>query len=152
MDDELLGQSRVDEPHEEIRRIGLRHRTAERIEQAVSDEVGIFGREDDGEQLLLEAECRHAERDGHEQTFHDGCPQHVEVVPKRLSVRIRRHRLLSLLRIVLGLFLDIVHSLLERTDAFAQSFHQFGNLLAAEEQQHDQCDQQHFLHAQTADK
>ena len=69
VDNELFGQSRVDEFHEKIRCTGLRHQTAERIEQAVGNEVGIFGCEDDGEQFLLETECRHAEHNGHEQTF-----------------------------------------------------------------------------------
>ena len=44
-----------------------------------------------------------------------------------------------------------IPSLNERTP-LADTFHQFGNLLAAEEQQYDQRDQQHFLHTDTANK
>ena len=48
--------------------------------------------------------------------------------------------------------LDIKIYVVEGTNAFADPFHQFGNLLTAEKQQHDQCDQQHFLHTDTANK
>ena len=89
MNDELLGQSRVDELHEKIRCAVLRHQTAKRIEQAVGNEVCIFGREDNGKQFLLEAEYRHAEHTGHEQALHDSRPQHVEVTPKNcLSISV----------------------------------------------------------------
>lgn len=58
------------------------------------NEVCIFGREDDCEQLFFEAECCHAEHDGHEQALNDSRPQHVEMFPERLFVRISRHPLI----------------------------------------------------------
>ena len=44
---------------------------------------------------------------------------------------------------------DIVESILEALDTLAKAAHEFGNLLAPKEQQHDQGNQQNLLHAQT---
>jgi hypothetical protein len=45
--------------------------------------------------------------------------------------------------------LDLVHAILETSDAFTQSFHQFGNFFASEQQKYDQYDGYDFTRADT---
>lgn len=60
--------------------------------------------------------------------------------------------LLLLLVLVVGFVCFAVHSVLEAADAFAESFHQFRDFAAAEEEQDDEAYQQEFLHADATDE
>jgi hypothetical protein len=44
--------------------------------------------------------------------------------------------------------LDFVHAILETSDAFTQSFHQFGYFFAPEQQKYDQYDGYDFTRAE----
>lgn len=45
------------------------------------------------------------------------------------------------------IFFYLLHAVLEALDTLAKTIHELGNLLPAKQQQYDECDDNHLLHA-----
>ena len=84
MDEELLGQSGIDELHLEAAEGLSAPQAAQAGEKAVGDETGILGGKDNGKQVFLEQEGYQAGDDRHGNHPYQYGPQRVEMVPEAL--------------------------------------------------------------------
>lgn len=87
----LLRQPRVDERHGKCLAL-LARQCSERIEQSVGRKVAVRGRKHECEELLLKAKRRNTAHESCRDNPYDDCAQLVEMLPKRLIIRLVGHR------------------------------------------------------------
>ena len=86
MDDELPGQSRVDELHGKTPGLAAGP-CCNPVEKTVRDEAVAFRGKDNGKKFFLKTKGGDTEHDGHGDDFNNRRPQHVQVLPKAQAVR-----------------------------------------------------------------
>ena len=122
-------------------------------EKFIHEKGGILWSQYDSEQQFLKTKRQRGEHQNGGQNLDQTAAQILQMIPKRLVLRRIGHLLcrfsvlFEIFSVLLVHIVLAVHTILERAHPFSETFHQFGDLLAAEQQQHNKGDNNDFCHS-----